>query len=138
MDIKIKGLSYEILVKALEQARVGRLEILNELTNTIEQPNDSVKPHAPKMVKVVIDGDYIGAVLDLVEKLFKKCKKKLDATIVIEEEDEKGIIEILGTDQEMIDTVIQKIDDITFKPEYGKEYDVKVVKILEFGAVVEF
>ena len=58
--------------------------------------------------------------------------------IVIEEEDEKGIIEILGTDQEMIDTVIQKIDDITFKPEYGKEYDVKVVKILEFGAVVEF
>ena len=138
MDIKIKGLSYEILVKALEQARVGRLEILNELTNTIEQPADSVKPHAPKMVKVVIDGDYIGAVIGPGGKVIQEMQKETGTTIVIEEEDEKGIIEILGTDQEMIDTVIQKIDDITFKPEYGKEYDVKVVKILEFGAVVEF
>ena len=138
MDIKIKGLSYEILVKALEQARVGRLEILNELTNTIEQPANSVKPHAPKMVKVVIDGDYIGAVIGPGGKVIQEMQKETGTTIVIEEEDEKGIIEILGTDQEMIDTVIQKIDDITFKPEYGKEYDVKVVKILEFGAVVEF
>ena len=138
MDIKIKGLSYEILVKALEQARVGRLEILNELINTIEQPADSVKPHAPKMVKVVIDGDYIGAVIGPGGKVIQEMQKETGTTIVIEEEDEKGIIEILGTDQEMIDTVIQKIDDITFKPEYGKEYDVKVVKILEFGAVVEF
>ena len=138
MDIKIKGLSYEILVKALEQARAGRLEILNELTNTIEQPADSVKPHAPKMVKVVIDGDYIGAVIGPGGKVIQEMQKETGTTIVIEEEDEKGIIEILGTDQEMIDTVIQKIDDITFKPEYGKEYDVKVVKILEFGAVVEF
>ncbi|MAR62695.1 MAG: polyribonucleotide nucleotidyltransferase [Flavobacteriaceae bacterium] len=138
MDIKIKGLSYEILVKALEQARVGRLEILNELTNTIEQPADSVKPHAPKMVKVVIDGDYIGAVIGPGGKVIQEMQKETGTTIVIEEEDEKGIIEILGTNQEMIDTVIQKIDDITFKPEYGKEYDVKVVKILEFGAVVEF
>ena len=138
MDIKIKGLSYEILVKALEQARVGRLEILNELTNTIEQPANSVKPHAPKMVKVVIDGDYIGAVIGPGGKVIQEMQKETGTTIVIEEEDEKGIIEILGTDQKMIDTVIQKIDDITFKPEYGKEYDVKVVKILEFGAVVEF
>ena len=138
MDIKIKGLSYEILVKALEQARVGRLEILNELTNTIEQPADSVKPHAPKMVKVVIDGDYIGAVIGPGGKVIQEMQKETGTTIVIEEADEKGIIEILGTDQEMIDRVIQKIDDITFKPEYGKEYDVKVVKILEFGAVVEF
>ena len=114
MDIKIKGLSYEILVKALEQARVGRLEILNELTNTIEQPANSVKPHAPKMVKVVIDGDYIGAVIGPGGKVIQEMQKETGTTIVIEEEDEKGIIEILGTDQEMIDTVIQKIDDITF------------------------
>ncbi len=138
MDIKIKGLSYEIIVKALEQARVGRLEILNELTKTIEQPARSVKPHAPKMVKVVIDGDYIGAVIGPGGKVIQEMQKETGTTIVIEEEDEKGIIEILGTNQEMIDTVIKKIDDITFKPEYGKEYDVKVVKILEFGAVVEF
>ena len=63
MDIKIKGLSYEILVKALEQARAGRLEILEKLTDTIEKPAESVKAHAPKMVKVTIDGDYIGAVI---------------------------------------------------------------------------
>ena len=65
-------------------------------------------------------------------------QKETGTTIVIEEEDEKGIVEILGTDQDMIDTVIQKIDDITFKPKPGETYNVKVVKILEFGAVVEF
>ncbi|MBL6670277.1 MAG: polyribonucleotide nucleotidyltransferase [Flavobacteriaceae bacterium] len=138
MDIKIKGLSYEILVKALEQARTGRLEILEKLTNTIEKPAESVKAHAPKMVKVTIDGDYIGAVIGPGGKVIQEMQKETGTTIVIEEEDEKGIIEILGTNQEMIDSVIEKIDNITFKPENGKEYDVKVIKILEFGAVVEF
>ena len=138
MDIKIKGLSYEILVKALEQARTGRLEILEKLTDTIEKPAESVKAHAPKMVKVTIDGDYIGAVIGPGGKVIQEMQKETGTTIVIEEEDEKGIIEILGTNQEMIDSVIEKIDNITFKPENGKEYDVKVIKILEFGAVVEF
>ena len=138
MDIKIKGLSYEILEKALEQAKNGRLEILKEMTNTIEKPADSVKPHAPKMVKVIIDGEYIGAVIGPGGKIIQEMQKETGTTIVIEEEDEKGVIEILGTNQEMIDLVIEKIDNITFKPEVGKEYDVKVVKILEFGAVVEF
>ncbi len=138
MDIKIKGLSYEILVKALEQARAGRLEILEKLTDTIKKPAESVKAHAPKMVKVTIDGDYIGAVIGPGGKVIQEMQKETGTTIVIEEEDEKGIIEILGTNQEMIDSVIEKIDNITFKPENGKEYDVKVIKILEFGAVVEF
>ena len=138
MDIKIKGLSYEILEKALEQAKNGRLEILKEMTNTIEKPADSVKPHAPKMVKLIIDGEYIGAVIGPGGKIIQEMQKETGTTIVIEEEDEKGVIEILGTNQEMIDLVIEKIDNITFKPEVGKEYDVKVVKILEFGAVVEF
>ena len=138
MDIKIKGLSYEILEKALEQAKNGRLEILKEMTNTIEKPADSVKPHAPKMVKLIIDGEYIGAVIGPGGKIIQEMQKETGTTIVIEEEDEKGVIEILGTNQEMIDLVIEKIGNITFKPEVGKEYDVKVVKILEFGAVVEF
>ena len=138
MDIKIKGLSYEILVKALEQARTGRLEILKKLTDTIEKPAESVKAHAPKMVKLTIDGDYIGAVIGPGGKVIQEMQKETGTTIVIEEEDEKGIVEILGTNQEMIDSVIEKIDNITFKPENGKEYDVKVIKILEFGAVVEF
>ena len=138
MDIKIKGLSYEILEKALEQAKDGRLKILNEMTKTIEKPSDEVKEHAPKMVKIEIDGSYIGAVIGPGGKVIQEMQKETGTTIVIEEEDEKGIIEILGTDQNMIDLVIQKIDDITFKPELGKTYNVKVIKILDFGAVVEF
>ena len=138
MDIKIKGLSYEILEKALEQAKDGRLKILNEMTKTIEKPSEEVKEHAPKMVKIEIDGSYIGAVIGPGGKVIQEMQKETGTTIVIEEEDEKGIIEILGTDQNMIDSVIQKIEDITFKPELGKTYNVKVIKILDFGAVVEF
>ena len=138
MDIKIKGLSYEILEKALEQAKDGRLKILNEMTKTIEKPSEEVKEHAPKMVKIEIDGSYIGAVIGPGGKVIQEMQKETGTTIVIEEEDEKGIIEILGTDQNMIDSVIKKIEDITFKPEVGKTYNVKVIKILDFGAVVEF
>ena len=138
MDIKIKGLSYEILVNALKQARDGRLHILNKMSETIEKPNADVKSHSPKMVKVTIDGDFIGAIIGPGGKVIQEMQKETGTTIVIEEEDEKGIVEILGTDQDMIDTVIQKIDDITFKPKPGETYNVKVVKILDFGAVVEF
>ena len=138
MDIKIKGLSYEILEKALEQARVGRIEILNEMNKTIDKPSSSVKPHAPKMVKIIIDGDYIGAVIGPGGKVIQEMQKETGTTIVIEEENEKGVVEIMGTDQQMIDSVIQKIKDITFSPVVGETYNVKVVKILDFGAVVEF
>ena len=138
MDIKIKGLSYEILEKALEQARVGRIEILNEMNKTIDKPSSSVKPHAPKMVKMIIDGDYIGAVIGPSGKVIQEMQKETGTTIVIEEENEKGVVEIMGTDQQMIDSVIQKIEDITFSPVVGETYNVKVVKILDFGAVVEF
>ena len=138
MDIKIKGLSYEILEKALEQARVGRIEILNEMNKTIDKPSSSVKPHAPKMVKMIIDGDYIGAVIGPGGKVIQEMQKETGTTIVIEEENEKGVVEIMGTDQQMIDSVIQRIEDITFSPVVGETYNVKVVKILDFGAVVEF
>ena len=138
MDIKIKGLSYEILEKALEQARVGRIEILNEMNKTIDKPSSSVKPHAPKMVKMIIDGDYIGAVIGPGGKVIQEMQKETGTTIVIEEENEKGVVEIMGTNQQMIDSVIQKIEDITFSPVVGETYNVKVVKILDFGAVVEF
>ena len=138
MDIKIKGLSYEILEKALEQARVGRIEILNEMNKTIDKPSSSVKPHAPKMVKMIIDGDYIGAVIGPGGKVIQEMQKETGTTIVIGEENEKGVVEIMGTDQQMIDSVIQKIEDITFSPVVGETYNVKVVKILDFGAVVEF
>ncbi|MFC5046879.1 polyribonucleotide nucleotidyltransferase [Aquimarina hainanensis] len=138
MDIKIKGLSYEILVNALKQAREGRLHILEKLTDTIEQPSETVKAHAPKMVKVTIPESYIGAVIGPSGKVIQEMQKESGTTIVIEEDGDFGIVEILGVDQEAIDWVISRINAITFKPEVGSVYEVKVVKILEFGAVVEY
>ena len=138
MDIKIKGLSYEIMVKALKQAREGRLHILGEITKTIDKPAVDVKPHAPKMVKIEIPGEFIGAVIGPGGKVIQEMQKETGTTIVIEEKDEKGIIEILGVKQEGIDEVIKRVKAITFKPEVGQVYEVKVIKILDFGAVVEF
>ena len=138
MDIKIKGLSYTILEEALNQAKAGRLHILEHLTNTIAQPNVDVKPHAPKMVKITIPEKFIGAVIGPSGKVIQEMQKETGTTIVIEEDGDFGIVEILGVEQEKIDAVIQKIENITFTPEVGKVYEVKVVKILEFGAVVEF
>ena len=138
MDIKIKGLSYEILVKALKQAREGRLHILDKLVETIAQPNESVKAHAPKMVNLTIPNEFIGAVIGPGGKVIQEMQKETDTTIVIEEEGDVGVIEILGVNQEKIDAAIDRINNITFKPTVGEIYNVTVVKILDFGAVVEF
>ena len=138
MDIKIKGLSYDILVKALNQAKEGRLHILKNMSETIREYNKSVKAHAPKMVTLKIPNEFIGAVIGPGGKVIQEMQKETETTIVIEEDGEQGIIEILGVDQEKIDAAIKKIDNITFKPETGKIYNVEVVKILDFGAVVEF
>ena len=140
MDIKIKGLSYEILIKALKQARDGRLHILEKLTDTIAAPNADVKPHAPKMVTRIIPNEYIGAVIGKGGEVIQELQKETGTTIVINEDPatEEGIVEILGTDQAGIDQVLAKIDSIMFKPEEGSVYEVKVIKILEFGAVVEY
>ncbi len=138
MDIKVKGLPYEILVKALKQAREGRLHILDKLAETISEPNASVKPHAPKMEKVEIPQEFIGAVIGPGGKVIQEMQKETGTTIVIEEIDEMGVIEILGVNQEMIDEVKKRIKAITFKPEVGSVYEVKVIKVLDFGAVVEY
>ena len=138
MDIKIKGLSYEILTKALFQAREGRLHILEKLTNTIEQPRENVKAHAPKIVTTSIPEKFIGALIGPGGKNIQELQKNTETTIVIEEKDNLGIVEILGTNQEGIDTVLKHLKSITFKPEVGQVYQVKVIKILEFGAVVSY
>jgi polyribonucleotide nucleotidyltransferase len=140
MDIKIKGLSYEILVKALKQARDGRLHILEKLTDTIAQPNESVKAHAPKIVTTTIPGDYIGALIGPGGKVIQELQKATETTIVINEDPEtdEGIVEILGTNQDGIDAVLAKIKALLFKPEVGNIYEVKVIKLLDFGAVVEY
>lgn len=140
MDIKVKGLSYEILVKALEQARDGRIQILEKLTNTISVPAKEVKPHAPKMVTRIIPNEFIGALIGPGGKVIQELQKETGTTIVINEdpETEEGIVEILGTNQNGIDAVIEKIDSIMFKPDVGSIYEVKVIKVLDFGAVVEY
>ena len=140
MDIKVKGLSYEILIQALKQARDGRLHILEKLTETIPAPNPEVKPHAPKMVNAVIPNEYIGALIGPGGKVIQELQKETGTTIVINEDPVtgEGLVEILGTSQEGIDKVLAKIDSITFKPEEGSVYEVEVIKILEFGAVVEY
>ena len=140
MDIKIKGLSYEILVNALKQARAGRLHILDKITETIATPAEDVKPHSPKMVTRVIPNEFIGALIGPGGKVIQELQKTTGTTIVINEDPvtEEGIVEILGTDQEGIDAVIAKIDSILFKPKVGESYRVKVIKMLDFGAVVEY
>ncbi|SIS94433.1 polyribonucleotide nucleotidyltransferase [Zobellia uliginosa] len=140
MDIKVKGLSYEILVNALKQAKDGRLHILKKLTDTIAAPNPDVKPHSPKMVTRVIPNEFIGALIGPGGKVIQELQKETGTTIVINEDPvtEEGIVEILGTDQNGIDAVLAKIDSLMFKPEVGSVYEVKVIKMLDFGAVVEY
>ncbi|MCL7753753.1 polyribonucleotide nucleotidyltransferase [Polaribacter sp. Z022] len=140
MDIKVKGLSYEILVNALKQARDGRLHILSKLTDTIEAPNAEVKAHAPKMINRRIPNELIGAFIGPGGKNIQELQKETETTIVITEDPvtEEGIIEILGTKPEGIEAVIAKIESMLFKPEKGSVYEVKVIKMLDFGAVVEY
>ena len=138
MDIKIKGLKYDILIEALNQAKKGRLEILEKLDDSINKPNETVKDHAPKMVTMEIAKDFIGLVIGPGGKNIQELQKESDTTIVINEKDEVGVIEILGVDQEKIDNAIGKIRNLIFEPVIDEVYKVNVVKILDFGAVVEF
>ena len=138
MDIKIEGLSYDILEQALEQAREGRLHILNKLTETIAQPNEEVKAHAPKIIKINIPKDFIGAIIGPGGKNIQALQETTGTTIVINEEGNMGIVEILGTSQEGIDQAIQSVQNSTFEPEVGETYKVTVTKMLDFGAVIEF
>ncbi len=140
MDIKIKGLRFDIMTKALNQAREGRLHILKHLTDTIDTPNQEVKEHAPKMIYRRIANEYIGALIGPGGKVIQELQKESGCTIVVNEDPvtEEGIIEILGTSPEGIAMVEAKIDSITFKPQVGETYEVKVIKMLDFGAVVEY
>jgi polyribonucleotide nucleotidyltransferase len=140
MDIKIKGLRFDIMTQALNQAREGRLHILKHLTETISNPNQEVKAHAPKMITRRIQNEYIGALIGPGGKVIQELQKESGCTIVVNEDPvtEEGIIEILGTSPEGITMVESKIDSITFKPKVGNTYEVKVIKMLDFGAVVEY
>ncbi|MDC3153583.1 polyribonucleotide nucleotidyltransferase [Bacteroidota bacterium] len=136
MDIKIEGLSYEILEKALNQARNGRLHILDELEKCIKEPRTNLKPQTPKIITLTVPKSTIGAIIGPGGKVIQEMQQKTETSISIEEVDEKGIVEILGTDQEKIDFAISEIKSIAFVPELNKVYKGIVKNITTFGAFV--
>jgi polyribonucleotide nucleotidyltransferase len=138
MDIKIEGLEYHIMEEALAQAREGRLHILGKITDTLAAPKADVKAYAPKIITRTIPGNFIGALIGPGGKVIQELQKATGTTIVINEVNEEGVIEILGTDPAGIEAVLAKIQSITFKPQMGEAYEVKVIKMLDFGAVVEY
>ncbi len=136
MDIKIQGLSYEILNEALQQAKAGRLHILQKITETIKEPRKELKPHTPKIIKLEVPKSAIGGIIGPGGKIIQELQQSTETTISIEEVDEKGLVEILGTNQEGIDSVIEKIKSIAFVPEVGSIYKGKVKSIMPYGAFV--
>lgn len=137
MDIKVDGLPYEILTKALEQARVGRLHILGKITECISEPREDYKPHAPRIVQITIPREFIGAVIGTGGKVIQEIQNVTGATIVLEEIDNKGVIDIFAENKESIDAALSRINAIVEVPEVGKIYKGKVKSILAFGAFIE-
>ncbi|MCB2376952.1 polyribonucleotide nucleotidyltransferase [Hymenobacter sp. BT635] len=137
MDIKIQGLSAEIMTAALHQAREGRLHILREMAKTISQPAAELKPHTPRSHKMLIDKEYIGAVIGPGGKVIQQIQKDTNATVIIEEKDEKGHVSIYASNQEDMEAAIGRIRAIAATPEVGETYKGKVRSIQPYGAFVE-
>jgi polyribonucleotide nucleotidyltransferase len=137
MDLKIHGLPFEIMLKALSQAREGRLHILKEMMKTLSAPRADYKPHAPRIEKMIIAKEFIGAVIGPGGKVIQEMQRETNTTISIEEIDNQGVIEISSSDKASIDAAMARIRNITAVPEIGSVYDGKVKNIMDFGAFVE-
>jgi len=137
MDIKIQGLTMDIMEQALEQAKEGRLHILGEMMKTLDAPRPQLKPNAPKLIVITIPKEFIGAVIGPGGKIIQELQKDTDTVIAIEETEEFGRVEIAGVDQEKIDAAIERIRQIAFVPEIGGTYHAVVKSIKPFGAFVE-
>lgn len=138
MDIKVDGLSYEILEKALLQAREGRMHILDKIEEAIPAPREDYKPHVPRIVTMTIPKDLIGAVIGPGGKIIQGIQEASGATVSIDEIDNEGYIEIAATNKNAMDKAVEMINAIVELPEEGKVYTGKVRSILDFGAFVEF
>lgn len=138
MDIKCDGLSYEVLEKALNQAREGRMHILDIITDTIAEPRADLKPHVPRIETLVIPKDLIGAVIGPGGKIIQGIQEASGAIVTIEEIDNEGHIEVSAPNRASIDEAMRRIKAITVQPEEGEVYTGKVKSILAFGAFVEF
>jgi polyribonucleotide nucleotidyltransferase len=137
MDIKVDGLSYDVLSEALEQAKKGRMHILNEMTKTISQPREDYKPFVPRIIEITIPKEFIGAVIGPGGKIIQEMQKTTNTVITIEEKGEFGVIQISSEDKSGIDAAVSKIKGITAVPEIGEVYTGKVKSIMPFGAFVE-
>jgi polyribonucleotide nucleotidyltransferase len=137
MDIKVQGLSEEILRKALEQSHDGRMHILNKMNETISVPEEDFKPNAPRIHSMLIPKDLIGAVIGPGGKIIQEIQKETNTTIVIEEIENHGKVDVAATSKEEMDLAVARIKAITAQPEVGEEYDGKVKAIAPYGAFVE-
>ncbi|MBK7213246.1 MAG: polyribonucleotide nucleotidyltransferase [Bacteroidales bacterium] len=137
MDIKVDGLSYEILNEALDQARRGRIHILGEIAKTITTPREDYKPHVPRIVKITIPREFIGAVIGPGGKVIQEMQRETGSTIVIEEVGEFGVIDIVSSNKDSIEAVKARIKGIVAIPEVGEVYHGTVKTITTFGAFVE-
>ncbi len=138
MDMKVNGLSYEVLTEALMQARAGRLHILGEMKKAISAVRDDLKPHAPRAHVIKIEQSQIGAVIGPGGKVVQEIQKESGATVVIEERDGAGYVSIFATSKEGMDKAITRVKGIVAVPDIGEEYVGKVKTIMPFGAFVEF
>ena len=137
MDIKVDGLSYEIMEQALEQAKRGRMHIMDIITETMPAPRADMKPHAPRIVTITIDKDQIGALIGPGGKIIQDIQEKSGATINIEEVGNKGVVDVAATNAESINLAMARIRAIVAKPEEGEIYEGTVKSIMPFGAFVE-
>ncbi len=137
MDIKVDGLSYEILIEALMQAKEGRMHILNEIEKTIKEPRADYKPFVPRIEKMIIPKEFIGAVIGPGGKIIQEMQKQTNSTIIIEEVGEFGHIDIFAVNKDSIDAAIKRIRQIVAVPEVGDVYKGVVKNIQSFGAFVE-
>ena len=138
MDIKIDGLPYELLEKALEQARQGRLHILEKMAETIGDPREDFKPHAPRIVELQVDKSYIGAIIGPGGKVIQELQKETNTVINIEEVGDKGVVNISSSDKPSIEAAMQRIRAITFEPEIGDVYQAVVKTVMPYGVFVDF
>ncbi len=137
MDLKVTGLPYEVLTQALEQARQGRLHIIGEMEKVIAEPNPDYKPHAPRITELIIDKEFIGAVIGPGGKIIQEIQRETGTTITIEEKDNKGYVQIAAVGKESMDAALARVRAIVAVPEVGEVYEGKVKSIQSYGAFVE-
>jgi polyribonucleotide nucleotidyltransferase len=138
MDIKVDGLSYEILEQALAQAKAGREHILGEMMKTMSEPRADLKPHAPRIVVIEIPKEFIGAVIGPGGKIIQGIQEETGAVITIEEIDSRGRVEVSGTNKDSIDAALAKIRGIVSVPDIGEVYEATVRSVMPYGAFCEF